>query len=255
MARSPGRHNYEPSATLDVVTFDRAVLLTAAARNNAAWCDTVCRSHGIVGTYGAGMWTSLVRTPRLYPDAVTLDPLVAAGDVLGAVDASPGCTIKDSFATLDLSPHGFEVLFEAMWIACASMLTGADSTITWARVTTLAQFETWEDAWRGADAEAAGILVPSLRSDTSVEILTGIRRGVLVAGAILNRTDDVIGLSNVFTRDGDHPEVWPSLAAWVARSQPGRTVVGYESGADLDAAIGAGFTPVGTLRVWSRPLP
>jgi hypothetical protein len=47
---------------------------------------------------------------------VTLDPAATAADVLPFVDGSAGCSVKDSFATLELP--GFSVLFEARWIAC-----------------------------------------------------------------------------------------------------------------------------------------
>jgi hypothetical protein len=56
------------------------------------------------------------RSPEAYPDAVSLDPAATADDVLSLVDAGPGCSVKDSFAALDLRSAGFDVLFEAQWI-------------------------------------------------------------------------------------------------------------------------------------------
>lgn len=82
-----------------------------AVAENAAWCDLVCR-----GQFGPLAWTSRTRTPEYYPDAVTLDPAATAADVLPFIDGSAGCSVKDSFATLELP--GFSVLFEATWIAC-----------------------------------------------------------------------------------------------------------------------------------------
>ncbi|MFI5778073.1 hypothetical protein [Nocardia sp. NPDC051570] len=92
-------------------------LVRIAAHNNALWCDAICRSHGIAGEFEATAWTSAHRTPPLYPDAVTLGPQVAAGDILARIDReTPGASIKDSFARLDLADAGFRVLFEAQWI-------------------------------------------------------------------------------------------------------------------------------------------
>ncbi len=89
----------------------------AAARNNADWCAAVCRSHGIQGAFGAAAWTSADRTPRYYPDAITLHPGATPADLLPRIDtASVGCSVKDSFATLDLTPDGFTELFGAQWI-------------------------------------------------------------------------------------------------------------------------------------------
>ena len=88
----------------------------AAAANNAAWCDLVARTHGSQTAFGADAWTSASRTPPLYPDAVTLGRKADGRDVLSRVDASPGCSVKDSFASLDLSEDGFHVLLDGLWI-------------------------------------------------------------------------------------------------------------------------------------------
>jgi TDG/mug DNA glycosylase family protein len=84
----------------------------AAALGNAKWC----RSQSSPGRFTDMAWTTRTRTPEFYPDAVTLHPAAAADDVLPFIDNGPGASVKDSFATLDLSPHGFEVLFDATWI-------------------------------------------------------------------------------------------------------------------------------------------
>ena len=45
------------------------------------------------------------------------DPVTARSrPAFADLDRSAGCTIKDSFAALDLTAHGFRVLFEAQWI-------------------------------------------------------------------------------------------------------------------------------------------
>lgn len=87
-----------------------------AAANNAAWCDFVCRKHGLAPVFAADAWTSPHRTPDLYPDAVTLSPEVDVDELLRRIEGGAGSSVKDSFAALDLAPLGFEVLFEAEWI-------------------------------------------------------------------------------------------------------------------------------------------
>ncbi|GGW27569.1 hypothetical protein [Streptomyces xantholiticus] len=86
-----------------------------AARNNAEWCEAMCRAHGLPGTFGSRAWTNPRRTPPLYPDAGTLSEDATADDVLAAIDRAGGggCSVKDSFGSLDLSGAGFDVLFEA----------------------------------------------------------------------------------------------------------------------------------------------
>ena len=87
--------------------------LTWAVRNNANWCDLVCRSHRIPTRFRPELWATAQPPPRFYPDAVTLQAHVAAEDVLAAISPHPGASVKDSFATLDLGRHGFDELFEA----------------------------------------------------------------------------------------------------------------------------------------------
>src|SRR5271168_1742973 len=96
---------------------EMASIRAAAARNNAAWCASVCRSHGIAGTFGETAWWSSRRTPPYYPDAITLRHDAAPAHFLSGIDTtSPGCSVKNSFAALDLASSGFAELFTAQWI-------------------------------------------------------------------------------------------------------------------------------------------
>ena len=83
---------------------------------NATWCDAVCRSHGLPTRWTEDAWTVARRSPDGYPDAVTLSPAADLRAMLGRIEGGAGCSVKDSFAVLDLEPHGFHVLFEATWI-------------------------------------------------------------------------------------------------------------------------------------------
>jgi hypothetical protein len=183
------------------------VTAAAAARNNAELCELVCGA----GWFADGAWTSPVRTPPLYPDAVTLRPGVDPRALLDRVDASPGCSVKDSFADLDLAPFGFTVLFDAEWIV--------------------------------RPADAAGD--PTLAAGVLHEI------GADEWSARLNRSDDCVGVSNVATAErGDADATWAQVVRVATTTCPGVPIVGYESGADLAVALRHGFTAIGPLRVW-----
>ncbi|RSN13189.1 hypothetical protein DMC63_27980 [Streptomyces sp. WAC 05977] len=185
-----------------------------AARVNARWCDTVCRT----GTFTARVWKSARRTPPLYPDAMTLTPDATAAEVLDGIDTSPGCAVKDSFACLDLAPLGFEVLFEATWITCT-----AEPPL--------------EPGWsRVADPF----------DDPSVAVWSS-----GAAGVTANRDGDFAGLSNLYTQ-GDLDDAWRGATSAVAASFPGLPITGYERGEDLDAALRNGYTALGPLRVWLK---
>ena len=85
-----------------------SALLAGAVANNAAWCAAVCRAHGIDTATSTRLWSSPVRTPPLYPDAVTLVAGCDPAEVLASIDAvSPGASVKDSYHDVDLADHGF----------------------------------------------------------------------------------------------------------------------------------------------------
>ncbi|WP_314246301.1 hypothetical protein [Streptomyces sp. DSM 40907] len=222
-----------------------------AALNNAAWCDAVCRAHGLVPRYeGEQVWFSARRTPPMYPDAVTLEPAVPAGSVLRGVDtASPGCSVKDSFADLDLTGAGFEVLFEAQWIHRPAGMPlpeaeGEAAGLEWSEVSGAAELAAWEAAFEGGEsAEGDGLFRPALLGG-GIVFLAGRAGGRIVAGAVVSTGGGVAGVSNLFGA------AWPGVLAAVRGRWPELDVVGYEHGEDLEAAVRGGFAPIGPLRVW-----
>ncbi|MCC0095032.1 hypothetical protein K7B10_09605 [Streptomyces flavotricini] len=228
---------------------DTEELLRAAVRNNAEWCAAV--SGG--GAFTADAWTSARRTPPYYPDGVTLTREAPAEALLAAMDTgSPGCSVKDSFAALDLAPAGFEVLFGAEWIhrpANAPAPAAAATALAWTRVADAGELAGWEAAWGGG--EGTGLFHPGLLTPEIAFLAGRSADGRVLAGAAANRTGAVVGLSNVFTADGTpDDEAWAGALAAVAELWPGLPVVGYESGDDLDTALRHGFTPLGPLRIW-----
>ncbi|MFJ4777081.1 hypothetical protein [Streptomyces sp. NPDC088762] len=230
---------------------DRTNVLLAAARNNAAWCDAVCRAHGLPTHLGEELWTSAGRTPPFYPDAVTLDEAVSAPVLLAGIDTeSPGCSVKDSFAGLDLAGDGFEVLFDAQWIHRPAGAAAADhgSRLEWSAVTAPEELEAWEAARDGG--ESGGVFRPALLTGR-IAFLAGRAGGRIVAGAVANADAGVVGLSNVFAHDdADTDAAWAGALAAIAVRWPDLDVVGYESGADVDTALRHGFTAIGPLRIW-----
>ncbi|MFI6293636.1 hypothetical protein ACIBEJ_18745 [Nonomuraea sp. NPDC050790] len=217
----------------------------AAARNNAEWCDLMCRAHGLTGRFGPAVWSSARRTPPYYPDAVTLDPAASAADVLDGIDAGPWASVKDSFAALELD-GGFEVLFEASWIHREPPEgTDAAGEIAWSAVEDAATLRAWERAWNGgSDGE---LFLPAILD--GARVLAGRADGEIVCGAVLSGAE-VVGVSNVFAAGRDVDDAWAGVLAMAARLVPGRPLVGYES--DVSAAARHGFTAIGPLRVWLR---
>jgi hypothetical protein len=228
------------------------VPIQLAARNNAELCDLVCITHGVTGAFATDAWTSSRRTPPRYPDAVTLEPGVSASSLLARIDRSPGCSVKDSFADLDLAEHGFEVLFSAEWI-CRPAPRAAES-IGWAPIADDAALADWAAAWADDDDAPAGFFRPALLQRDDVVLLGWYHDGTLVAGAMLNRSATVVGVSNVFATSRAPDDIWTGLLAAIPPRFPELPIVGYESGDALDVAREHGFTSLGPLRVWIKPV-
>lgn len=224
-------------------------LVGVAAQNNAEWCDAFCRTHGVVGRFHAHSWFSPVRTPPYYPDAVTLLPDITIEQVLSGIDTSEGCSVKDSFAGLDLAAAGFRSLFRAEWLAREPAEARAPSARGWLALTTAEQLGEWEAAWAELP-EGSGFFRRALLEDETIGVLAGYDGDRIVAGAIANRSMTVIGLSNVFDVAGDLESAWVAGAAAAAALWGEMPTVGYDSGDSLDAAHRAEFVSIGELVVW-----
>ncbi|WP_308312518.1 hypothetical protein [Streptomyces sp. ISL-11] len=173
-------------------------------------------------------------------------------DFLTQLDmATPGCTIKDSFATLDLASNGFIELFHAQWIhRPAGLPAPGTSALRAERVSTAARLHDWQVAWHGGDG-TPDVFRPALLDDPSVRVLALYDGEVLSGGVVLNRSAGVVGLSNLFAVDGiDVDAVWSSAITAAADHFPGLPLVGYEHGDDLAHALAGGFAAIGPLRVW-----
>ena len=223
-------------------------VIRAAARNNAEWCEALCRTHGITGRFDAECWTSPQRTRPLYPDAVTLAGGVVPARLLSQIDAGDGCSVKDSFADLDLTADGFQVLFRGEWLLRAPEETPTLSS-GWVAVETREQLRDWELAW-GASSAGLRLFHAPLLANAAIAVFARYDGEAIVSGAIANRSATVIGLSNVFDAHGDLESVWRDAASAAQARWGSMPVVGYDSGEALDAAHGSGFARVGELAVW-----
>ena len=199
----------------------------------------MCRAHGKGGRFLPDMWVNAEQVPRFYPNAITLTHGAGARaeqrSAVGLLAASnlPGrWAVKDSFAALDLSRLGFEVLLDASWVRSVMPVAGPTSDILWQRETHLQ---------------------PTLPiDDPSFALFTGRRGFRVVAGGMFYRAEGVVGLANVVAEAADAVVVWRSLTLLAAQTFPRLPVVAYELGAELQAALDAGFELGDPLRVWVR---
>jgi hypothetical protein len=172
--------------------------------------------------------------------------------LLDRIDSSPGCSIKDSFASIDLTTSGFTVALDAQWIVRAPKVTGPiTADRSWTVVRDEESFAAWENAWRGEQGQP-DLLSADLLREPSVTVLRARLEDQTAAGAILCRSGSVVGISNFFTNDRTVSTDWQGCLALATSLFPGVTFVGYESGDALHAATKQDFEAVGPLRVWVR---
>jgi hypothetical protein len=233
-----------------------------AAYNNAVWCDAVCSTHFGPGEFAPDHWLNRHGVPEYYPDFVTLTGAVDAERQTGALAAlvkdapERSLSVKDSFDCLELSALGFASLFDAEWLlASRPDVPGSEEPgdVRWVSIAGDANLTRWEQAWRSDPGSSKPrIFRPELLSRFDIRFVYGLVEDVPVGGGILSATGDVTGLSNVFASGIATEAVLQGLARVAWAWQPGRPLVGYESGADLAAARRVGFKTIGCLRVWHR---
>lgn len=244
-----------------------------AARNNAAWCEALCKVHGALGKRTDGSWICRGEVPERYPNIVTFeagDPASQVAHVEGLL-AGPldrPWAVKDSFCQLDLAPLGFETLIEGSWLCLEtpSPQLRHRSDLHWTRIMSGPRLAEWERAVLGVGCPR--LFPPALLADSRVWVLGGFGDQGLVAGAILFDSTEsastwgqgsppVIGYSNLFLADGaseiERHAVLEALVGAIASRFPDRPIVGWEPESEVPTMERLGFEAVGRLRVWLAP--
>jgi hypothetical protein len=217
--------------------------LRSAVDASVGWYDDICSLHGVGSILDEGLWSALGAPPPLHSDAVVVEPAVTADQVLTRLDGRTHGGVKDSFATMDLSGGGMDLLFSATWIYRAP---GPAASSGWVAVTGAAELA----AWTGKH-DTSEVLLPPLLHRAHFRILAKYVGGRIVAGAVARLGSGIVDVSNVYAVPGQHVD-WRELAEAIGAYFPGRPLVGYERGDALSAAVDGGFVPTGELRVWVR---
>src|SRR4051812_6818112 len=221
--------------------------LRSAVDASLGWYEDLCALHGVGSVLTDGLWSALDTPPPLHSDAVVVEPEVTADQVLARLDGRDHCGVKDSFATMDLSGEGMQLLFSATWIHHEAKPDGRRDVPTgWATVTGADQLSEWTGRHDTRD-----VLLPPLLRRAHFRILARYVDDRIVAGAVARLGGGAVDVSNVYAVPG-HDVDWAELAEVVGAFFPGRQLLGYERGDALAAALDGGFTPLGALRVWIR---
>ncbi|AKJ01240.1 Hypothetical protein AA314_02866 [Archangium gephyra] len=219
----------------------------------------MCRTHGHPGEFSEALWFNRAQVPPFYPNVVTL---TAEGqtrqlEVLSALELPGRWGVKDSFATLDLAPPGFEELFSAQWLHFPSERPAPVSSgaARWVQARDTAALAAWEAAWGGHQHPPPAVFQvfrPGLLEDAGVRFLAAYHEDTLVAGAIAYHAEGVVSLSNTFFAEARAGVLRAELLGQLLATFPGLPLVGYDSGDELAAWCALGFEPIGPLRVWLK---
>jgi hypothetical protein len=227
------------------------------AANNADIYQSVFRAHGLKDHRSEAMWRSEETAPPYYSNLTTLDP--DASDVqLAAIeelklDLNRPFSVKDGFRGLDLSRHGFRLLFGATWIWAEPDSLGPLNSLPagWRRIGDAASLEAWESAWAaGGSPRDRRVFPKTILDDPAIAILGRVANRGFDAGCVANRSPEVVGLSNVFSTNEPAPVIYETAVIAASAFAPGLPMVGYDRGEALLAARATGFEAVGDLRVW-----
>lgn len=220
--------------------------LRSAVDASVGWYEDLCALHGVGAILVDGVWSALDTPPPLHSDAVVVEPEVTADRVLARLASRTHCGVKDSFATMDLSGEGMDLLFSATWMYHEGRRRQGTTPAGWATVTTAAELAEWT-----GQHDTGDVLLPPLLRRAHFRILARYVHGRIVAGAVARLGSGIVDVSNVYAVPG-HSMNWVELAEVIGAYFPGRPLVGYERGDALGAALEGGFAPVGELRVWVR---
>lgn len=223
--------------------------LRTAIDASLSWYDALCSLHGVPCGIRDEVWAAYAPPPPLHSAAKSVEPTARPARALAAVESLEHGGIADSFGTFDLTSEGFELLFDAQWVHRPAASEGPRGLPpNWSLVTSDAQLQRWTSRHDTQD-----VLLPGLLERSSFVVL-GKRgdddTGATTAGVVLHLGTGAVSVSNLWADDPDR--VWAEVVSAAGALFPGRALVGYESGADLECARAAGFTAVGPQRVWVR---
>ena len=220
-------------------------------------------AHDRKTQFSVGSWVHDGNSVPFYPRFITRSRGITENDVaLELIKLGPvggGTAIKDSRATLNLDSRNFKVLLESHWIACrtnAEARRDDASEWKWSRVSGIEDLEAWCSSWARlsnvAEELARDLFKTILLENQNVSFLIRTTAERTVGVAITFENDHSVGISNFMSEDAFRQSNWDSLASYLENVQPQMTLVGYENGPDLEAALAAGFEELGPLKIWVK---
>jgi len=235
--------------------------LQRAIDNNHGLYEAIFASHGIRWNKNASSWYCIEKVPPLYSNLVTRSAAWRPDGIFRSINNSfeneqwENWSIKDSFAALDLGSHDFIKLFDAQWLYLEARQFKPEKKIAGIRHELIKDEDAlcrWRKAWDADEALGNRIFRPGLLRDPGVHFVAGYVAEKIVSGCLVNKTDNVLGISNCFCANEDIG-YWSEIIRFIHASIEYTDIVGYERSGHLVTRLRAtGFEAVGNLVVWLK---
>ncbi len=234
--------------------------LQKAIYNNNGLYEAIFSNHNIKSNQTASICYSLEKTPPLYSNLVTFSKDWLPDDIFKSIDLNyekekwDEWSIKDSFSVIDLGKYGFTKLFDAQWIyleATKFIATKENKNLRYEIVNREDILSRWRIAWDSDEQLGKEIFNPKLLGNPRVYFVAGYERKQIVSGCFVNKTDDVLGVSNFFAPNKD-TDYWSDIIGFILDSIERVDIVGYERKEVVDKLQSLGFESMGNLTVWLK---
>ena len=234
--------------------------LGKAISNNNGLYEEIFGSQNIKSQKTDSIWYALEKTPPFYSNLVTLSKDWNPDEIFKTIDLNyekekwEEWSIKDSFAVLDLNSYGFEKLFNAQWIYLESskfIPLVNTKKLRYEIVKNEEVLSAWRIAWDSNEKIGKEIFNSKLLDNPKVHFIAGYDEHQIVSGCFVNKTDDVLGISNFFAPNDDI-QYWSGIVSFIFDSIERSDILGYEQN-ELSAKLQVlGFEKIGNLAVWLK---
>lgn len=233
-----------------------------ASNNNLALYQAVFAAHNKTLELNDDIYFLPVKTPPLYSNLATRnkdwrpDEIFQQIDKLAKEENWQDWSIKDSFQCLDLTKFGFEKLFDSQWIYLESNDFSSLDTpdhIDFKMIESENDLQLWIEVWGEGVELGNQIYNKDLLENSDVKFVIGYVDSKPIYVALLNKSDDVIGVSNFFISEKTEI-VWSDLVKFIQNQFGLVDIVGYEDAETVSKIKSIGFESVGNLTVWLKKL-
>lgn len=231
-----------------------------AIQNNNDLYEIVFKPHRINSHRTNSLWYCLEKTPPLYSNLVSVSADWTPDKIFKTVELNferekwERWSIKDSFARLNLKKYGFKKLFDAQWIyleAANFKPSVGEKKLRYKIADNEKLLSAWRLAWDSDERLGKEIFRLELLDDPNAYFIAGFDDEKIMSGCFINRTDNVLGISNFFALN-DNATYWAEMISFVFDSIERADIVGYERRNTVEKLRQLGFEAVGELIVWLK---